>query len=470
MANPISISESFWESFLKTIELEYGKETVDRWVRSLKVSSSHDTLTLLAKDSFQILWIEEHLLHKITDYLSSKEIHMRVCLSLEGEVQSAAKKRQKTVKKKGSSFQLHFSELDPTATYESFIKHVENEIPLKILEEICSTIIQRKLQALSTLHNATSTDDILPNPIYLYGPSGCGKTHLLQAMAHTLRRAGINALYARADLFTEHVIKSIRASEMAHFRQLWRNVDVLLLDDVHLFAKKSATQEELFHTFNTLHVANKPIFLSANRMTQQLQHIEPRLISRFDWGIALSLSCLPKRMYKMLIEQKAQALNFPLSPKSADYLVSLFPSSPKACAQALEATILRTTLSSHYTQKSVETLSENKLRSLLKDLIEEEEKTALTFEKIIATAAHAYGILESDLLGKSQSREAVIPRQVAMYLIRKHLKWPYMKIGDRFFRDHSTVMSGIRQIEKCIKESSPDICNTLSSIELALST
>jgi len=253
---------------------------------------------------------------------------------------------------------------------------------------------------------------------------------------------------------------------MSHFRNLWRHAEVLLLDDIHLLAKKSATQEEFFNTFNTLHVANTLIVISSNCLTHQLQFIEPRLISRFDWGIALPLVPLPKKLYKTLIEQKAKALHFPLPAKIADTLVALFPSSPKTCAQALEAIILRTTLPSHSGKKPLDTLTQTQIRLLLKDLIEYEEKAALTFEKIIAATAQGYGVIESDLLGKSQARENVIPRQVAMYLLRKHLKMPYMKIGDRFFRDHSTVMSSIRQVEKSMKDPSSNMANAISSIEM----
>jgi chromosomal replication initiator protein len=461
------ILESYWISFLVEIEAEYGKETIDRWARSLKVQASHNTLSLAAKDSFQALWIEEHMLSQLKSYLAARDPKIKVALNLDGEKKSASPRKSSF--KKASSFQLYFPELDPTATYEQFIKYGDNEIPLRFIEEICSKLLQRKLKTLSTIHAGEIKDDsLIPNPIYLYGPTGCGKTHLLQAIAHKLKRAGIHALYARSDIFTEHVVKAIRAGEMAYFRHLWRNADVLLIDDVHLLAKKSATQEEFFHTFNTLHVANKPIFLASSCMTQQLQFIEPRLVSRFDWGIGLPLVCLPKKMYKVFMEQKAAALHFPLPPKITETLVSLFPSNPKMCAQALEATILRTTLPAHYTKKSIDTLTGAQLRTLLKDLIEEEEQAVVTFEKIISATSQVYGVLEADLLGKSQSRECVLPRQVAMYLLRKHFKMPYMKIGDRFFRDHSTVMSGIRQVEKGIKEASSNIGSAISSIEILL--
>lgn len=461
--------EVHWNSFLEEQESEFGKETIDRWARSLSIHSSQNTLMLHVKDSFQAMWLEEHLLAKLKAYLKEKEPKRKVEISIEGEQKKGARVRSSHTAspKKSPSFRLYFPEIDPLATYEQFIKHSDNEVPLRIIEEMCSTLLQRKLKNLSTIHSSEKKNELfLPNPVYVYGPSGSGKTHLLQAIAHKLKRAGISALYARSDLFTEHVVKSIRAGEMSHFRNLWRNAEVLLIDDIHLLAKKSATQEEFFHTFNTLHVANTLIVISSNCPTHQLQFIEPRLVSRFDWGIALPLVPLPKKLYKTVIEQKAKALHFPLSSKIAETLVSLFPSNPKTCSQALEAIILRTTLPSHSAKKPLDTLTSAQIRLLLKDLIEDEKKAALTFEKIVTATAQGYGVIESDLLGKSQARENVIPRQVAMYLLRKHLKMPYMKIGDRFFRDHSTVMSSIRQVEKSIKDPLSNMANTISSIEM----
>lgn len=463
----------YWELFLDELHDSYGKETLDRWARSLQVQASNTTISFLAKDSFQVLWFEEHLKQKFLDYLSDNNLKFKLLISVEGQKSAGVRTKPsaKAKEKKAPSFQLYFPELDPTSTFERFLVHEDNSIPFKIIEETCAALLKEKLQHLSTLHSSSEKENIfLPNPVYLYGPSGSGKTHLLQAVASKLQQAGIKAMYAGAELFTEHVIKSIRAGEMSHFRKLWRNVDVLLVDDVHILAKKSATQEEFFHTFNTLHTATKQIILAANCMPQQLQFIEPRLISRFGWGIVLSLTTLPSKMYRALLEQKAEALHFTLVPKLASHILDLFSSSPKACCQALEALILRSSISSPHSKKNVHSIGEEQLKSLLKDLIEEEEKTAITFERIVSLTAQSYGVTEADILGKSQTREYVLPRQVTMYLLRKHLKLPYMKIGDRFYRDHSTVMSALRQVEKLIKDSSSGVGSTIASLEIALQT
>ena len=128
-----------------------------------------------------------------------------------------------------------------------------------------------------------------------YGPSGTGKSHLLVAIAHTLKQRSLKVVYTRAETFTEHVVSAIRSGEMSTFRHCYRNIDVLIIDDVHIISRKGATQEELFHTFNTLHLAGKQIILSAKCAPQELQFIEPRLVSRFEWGDIIRWSCRLRR-------------------------------------------------------------------------------------------------------------------------------------------------------------------------------
>lgn len=462
-----------WKLFLDEVEQEYGKETLDRWARSLKIDISTGALTLFAKDSFQSLWVQEHLSPKLATYLAAHEFKVKISVLLDGHISAKSKQKIKKIseEKKTSGFSLYIPELDPTAVLDRFLTHDGNVLAKKALDECCFQLVQQKLKSLSNLHTPHSEPPpFLPNPVYVYGPSGSGKTHLFQGMAQKLRQAGFKVMCASADLFTEHVIKSIRAGEMTYFRRLWRHADALFIDDIQNLAKKSATQEEFFHTFNTLHVANTPIFLSANCMPQQLQFIEPRLISRFEWGIVLDIATLPKKMFRTLLEQKAESHHFTLSNKIVDFIIDRFSSSPKASVQALEAVILRTTIATSSAKKGSPTFSEEQLISLLKDLLEEEERSALTLERIVGLTAQQYGTTVSDILGKSQARDCVLPRQIAMYLLRKHLKLPYMKIGDTFFRDHSTVMSAIRQIEKLIKDSASDVGSQIAALEIQLQT
>lgn len=464
-----------WQTFLERLERELGKETVDRWARGLVVKPNNGAkLILEAKDSFQALWFEEHLRPRLSALVDPLGASIQVTLQIAGRPSSSKfikKGGSRATKIDSSQFSLFFPEIDATCTFERFLTLPENEIVLKLFNELCSFLAAERLKKLSSVVVPSGEIQRLPppNPLYLCGPSGSGKTHLLSAAAHRLRQAGLTVLMAKSDLFTEHVVRSIRAGEMSTFRKLWRNVDALLVDDIHCLARKSTTQEEFFHTFNSLHVAGKQIILSANCLPQQLQFIEPRLVSRFEWGVVLPLYAIPRKRFPELLEKKAQHLNFSLPPKLAHFLSESFPSTPKACVHALESLIHRLTLSKNRAHVSSATMTLSQARDLLADLIEEEHLLALNPEKIINVTAEAYGIKREDLVGRSQSREFVLPRQVAMFLIRKHLKAPFMKIGDLFQKNHSTVMSAIRQVEKLIPDPSSDVGSALASIEIRLS-
>lgn len=284
------------------------------------------------------------------------------------------------------------------------------------------------------------------------------------AAAHALTARGLKVIYARAETFTEHVVSAIRAGEMNIFRQSYRNSDVLILDDVQVFSRKGATQEELFHTFNTLHLGGKQIILSSNCAPGELQMIEPRLISRFEWGIVLPLENLTKESIAQILTKKAQALNFPLHPKVADFLLETFARGTKVVSHALQALILRCHLNEADQGISSKHLTVGQARQLIQDLILEEEQSALTPSKIIQSIAEYFGIKAEDILGKAQTRETVLPRQFAMFFCRVRLKEPFMKIGGLFSRDHSTVMSSVKVIQKGIDHHDQDILEHYNSI------
>ena len=275
-----------WGAFLERLAGELGSETVDRWARSLCVKVGNGPkLVLEAKDSFQALWFEEHLRPRLSALVDPIGSPIQVTLQVAGRSGPRSTK-PRPQKADPGRFSLTFPDTDPLCTFDNFLPVAENEIVLKLLDEVCSQLAGARLRQLSPIVAASPDANRFPppNPIFLSGPSGCGKSHLLMATAQRLRQAGLSVIVAKSDLFTEHVVRSIRAGEMSAFRKLWRNVDALLVDDIHCLARKSATQEEFFHTFNSLHVVGKQIILTANCLPQQLQFIEPRLVSRFEWS------------------------------------------------------------------------------------------------------------------------------------------------------------------------------------------
>lgn len=434
-----------WDEFLTSLEKQFGVDTVTKWLRSLRVVRFDAcNLFLEAKDTFQAMWVEEHILPLARQKLvNNNNKKIKVHLITVNQEKNLAKDttRERPVQQIASGFTLNFDTLDPHATFDNYYISESNTLTVKVLQQILPP------------HNELGAY----NPIYIYGGSGSGKTHLLMATTNALRAAGVKALFCRSELFTEHVVSAIRGGEMSLFRQAYRNIDVLLLDDVHFFSRKAATQEELFHTFNTLHLSNKQIILTSNCSPNELQNIEPRLVSRFEWGITLPLNPPVNEDLMHTLQKKAETLKFQLPEKIAHFLIESFPTKTKNLMRALEALVLRLHLNQRSGSRPNALLSVPLAKQLLADLLREEQEHSLTPMKIIQDVAEFYGIHKDDILGKAQSRECVLPRQLAMHLIRQELKIPYLKIGDLFQRDHSTVMSSVKIIQKALEDNDPEI-------------
>lgn len=445
-----------WEEFIQHQEEELGNDVVKNWLRTLKVLNFDAcNLYLEAKDTFHINWFEEHIRKRVVkSLLNNNKKKITVHLSVEkgaAAPKKAVKKGQQPVVEE-QKFVIAFDQLDPLCTFDQFVEDPTNSLTYKFLTKVAG-------------YNSGKMELGSFNPIYCYGASGSGKTHLLMAFAQFLRQQGRKVNYVRAETFTEHVVTAIRSGEMSLFRQSYRNTDVLIIDDVHLFARKNATQEELFHTFNALHLSGMQIVLSANCTPSELAFIEPRLISRFEWGIILPLEEPSKEMLKKIVQAKVTALKCSLPEHVVELLVDLFPSGCKAIIRAVEALILRTHLSKN---SSTCTLTVPAVQKYLSDLIEEEKRNALTPQKIIHIVTEYFGIPEEEILGKSQSRDCVLPRQIAMYLCRTELEMTYAQIGDLFSRDHSTVMSSTKSIQKGLESGDENIATSIHALHKKL--
>jgi len=262
------------------------------------------------------------------------------------------------------------------------------------------------------------------------------------------------------------MVRAIRSGEMADFRNFYRQAEVLLVDDIHLLGRKNTTQEEFFHTFNTLHTAGKLLVLSANCPANALQHIEARLVSRFEWGISLPIEPLGTRDIIKLLEKKAAYFKVPITARVAEFLTQTFAANATACVRALETLLVRTQLTKNSQRHPP--INVALARELLGDLVEEAGASILTAEQIISCVAKYFGIGDEELMSTSQQRGVLIPRQLAMYLIRQRLKTPYVRIGDLFSRDHSTVISACNQVQKLIKAKNSQITSSLQAINLKL--
>ena len=284
------------------------------------------------------------------------------------------------------------------------------------------------------------------------------------ACAQALISLGKNAFYIKSQTFTSHVVNAFRLSSLPEFRNTYRNVDILLIDDIHLIAGKNATQEEFFHTFNTLHSQGNQIIISSNIPPRDLKQVEQRLISRFEWGITLSLGKIDKIGLSKILDVKEKSYQLNFDDESKSFLLNTF-SSAKEIEQAMQAIILR-----FNKKETLNKINIHLIKSYLSDLLAEKEKNILSSSFIIEVISKHFGIFSNDILGKSQTKECAFPRQIAMYFCRTKLNMPYQKIGEIFERDHSTVMTSVKFIEKGKAEKSKDIFFTLLDIEKKLSS
>ncbi|MCZ0994422.1 chromosomal replication initiator protein DnaA [Streptomyces noursei] len=288
------------------------------------------------------------------------------------------------------------------------------------------------------------------NPLFIYGESGLGKTHLLHAIGHYARSLypGTRVRYVSSEEFTNEFINSIRDGKADAFRKRYRDMDILLVDDIQFLASKESTQEEFFHTFNTLHNANKQIVLSSDRPPKQLVTLEDRLRNRFEWGLITDVQPPELETRIAILRKKAvqEQLNAP--PEVLEFIASRISRN----IRELEGALIRVTAFASLNRQPVDLgLTE----IVLKDLIPGGEDTApeITATAIMASTADYFGLTVDDLCGSSRSRVLVTARQIAMYLCRELTDLSLPKIGAQFGgRDHTTVMHADRKIRALMAE------------------
>lgn len=442
-----------WNEFLERKQQELGKETVDKWLKTLKILNyDAANLYLEASDSFQALWFDEYIRPTLKTVFRN-ENNRQIKVHIQVANKSLPVKKEK-VEVSTDQYQPFRDPLDPQHTFDYFVQFEQNKILYKLF---------------SDFENFTISSTPLYNPIYVYGASGVGKTHLLQAAYDLLNRQNLKVLYVKLPTFMNNMVKAIKASQMPLFRKLYRDIDALIVDDIDKLSHKNATQEEFFHTFNALHIEGKQIILGANCNPQQLKAIEPRLMSRFEWGIVLPLNQPKEPELRQILDTKIKQLNFPLNIHAKDFLIKRFSSSPQVLQRALSALVLRAHLKLPQSKKLKSSyINVQGIENLLSDLIHEQEEEKITTERILSKVSHYFGIRRQDILGKSQSRECAFPRQICMYFCRELLKMPYMQIGRFFSRDHSTVMSSVKQVQKTLKDPQNDSHKVILALKEAI--
>ncbi|MGX8700882.1 chromosomal replication initiator protein DnaA [Caproiciproducens sp.] len=287
----------------------------------------------------------------------------------------------------------------------------------------------------------------LYNPLFIYGNSGLGKTHLLYAICNEISRTHpeMNIIYIKGDEFTNELIEAIRRGTTAEFHSRYRKADVFLVDDIQFIAGKDSTQEEFFHTFNTLYEAKKQIVLTSDRPPKDIATLEERLLTRFEWGLTADIQPPDFETRIAIIKRKAELLEIDLPDNVAEYIANRL----KNNIRQLEGAVKK--MKAYYLLAG-EDPSITTAQAAISDIINNDQPTPFTVEKIIDEVARTFGTTGEDIRSAKRSANISSARQMAIYVVREITQLPMTSIGEEFGgRDHSTVVYAIQQVEKGIK-------------------
>ncbi len=322
------------------------------------------------------------------------------------------------------------SGLNPRYTFDNFVVGSSNEYATAI--------------AMSTAKYPGQEKN---NPLFLYGSSGLGKTHLMQAIGNEILKNDpeMNVVYVTSEHFTNDMIESIQQKDMGTFRQLYRSVDVLLIDDIQFIENKQGIQEEFFHTFNDLYLNNKQIVLTSDRMPKDLVTIEERLKTRFEWGLNIDITKPDYETRVAILKKKAQSQNVYISEDVLSYIAERIDSNVRELEGALLKIISYAGIKNSNVNMEIAEIA-------IRSIVPEDGIIKITPNKIIESVCSYYKIPEDELIGKSKQKNIALPRQIAMYLCKTLTNLNFVMIakamGDR---DRTTVMYGVDKIMEMIK-------------------
>jgi chromosomal replication initiator protein len=437
-----------WSKIQEVARQSVPEHSFNTWIASASaVATTSDELILEAQNPFHVEWLEDKFGH-VLDAAAERVLGRPLKVSVR-----AAEHSSQTVipvvelPTPGSSDTTESSSRGPTASHEP--KRSPTDIPRPLLNERYTFerfVVGANNQLASAACSAVADKPArMYNPLFLYGGVGLGKTHLMHAIGNQLlaQNPDSRISYISSEKFTNELVGSIREGRTAQFRRRYRDMDLLLVDDVHFLEGKESTQEEFFHTFNALYDAQRQIVLTSDRPPKEMARLEERLVSRFEWGLVVDLRPPDLETRMAILRKKADDDGLSMD----DEIIEFIASSCTSSVRELEGAVIKLLAYSSLTHQEITLdLARTALRGVLG---RGESRPRVSPEVIRDTVARRWSVRPEALASKRRTKDLTVPRQVAMYLIKDMLGMSLVRIGELFGgRDHSTVIHSIRKVEE----------------------
>jgi chromosomal replication initiator protein len=442
-----------WQKLSSALKPQVSADTFNRWFSAVRlVESTDEKLTFQVPNNIYQFWIESNYMTAleaaIVDVLGERR-DVKFSLSSDAVPDPAAgadagkeMPAQPVFDSKASASALG---LNPRNTFDSFVVGPNNEIA--------------HAASLAVAQSPARTY----NPLFIYGGVGLGKTHLMQAIGHYIwaKKKSTKVMYLSSELFINEFIDAIQHNNLVKFRKRYRQAELLLIDDIQFLGGKERSQEEFFHTFNTLFDGHKQIVLSSDRPASEIANLEGRLVSRFEWGLTAELQPPAIETRLAILRKKARTLQIHLRDEIFEFLAKRI----KSNVRRLEGALMRV---ASFASLSGKELTQDVVEHLLKDILQEEARNLITIEQIQRRVAEHFDVRLADMTSKRRPANIAFPRQVAMYLARELTKASLNEIGDAFGgRDHGTVLHACKLVKRRMREQD-SIRQTISFIDSSL--
>lgn len=436
-----------WEKTLNIIKGELTEVSFNTWIKSIiPLSIEKDVIKLSVPNDFTKGILDSRYKELIVNALkliTSKKYNVEFFILSEEAVDSEEPKPKIIKDKPAITVNDEMSAmLNPKYTFDSFVIGNSN----RFAHAASLAVAEAPAKAY--------------NPLFIYGGVGLGKTHLMHAIGHYILKNNSKSkvVYVSSEKFTNELINSIKDDKNEDFRNKYRNIDVLLIDDVQFIAGKERTQEEFFHTFNALHEANKQIILSSDRPPKEIPTLEDRLRSRFEWGLIADIQAPDFETRMAILKKKADVENLNIPNEVMVYIATKI----KSNIRELEGALIRIVAFSSLTNKEI---SIDLATEALKDIISSKQSKQVTIDLIQDVVSNYFSLKIEDLKSSRRTRNVAFPRQIAMYLSRKLTDMSLPKIGEEFGgRDHTTVIHAYEKISSNLKsdEGLQNVINDLT--------